>query len=146
MYLHGLICRTTEKGLKRIFEYDDVKQIASDASATPVQVLIAWGTKRGFSVIPKSVHKGMCPRCSAPPTCLVANAYNEQSVLSPTSSRWSSRTSYSRGCRQSDITIVSASTSRTFIHRFGTSTSSMRTWRRRRSTRSRSYRRQVCQL
>ena len=36
-------------------EYPEVQEIAKKLNATPAQVLIAWGAKRGYSVIPKSV-------------------------------------------------------------------------------------------
>ncbi|KAI0645088.1 Aldo/keto reductase [Trametes meyenii] len=42
-------------GHKRLTEYPEVLEIAKKLNATPAQVLIAWGVKRGYSVIPKSV-------------------------------------------------------------------------------------------
>ena len=42
-------------GEKRLTEYPEVIEIAKKLNATPAQVLIAWGVKRGYSVIPKSV-------------------------------------------------------------------------------------------
>ena len=39
-------------------EYPEVIEIAKKLNATPAQVLIAWGTKRGYSVIPKSITPG----------------------------------------------------------------------------------------
>ena len=39
-------------------EYPEVQEIAKKLNATPAQVLIAWGVKRGYSVIPKSVTPG----------------------------------------------------------------------------------------
>ncbi|KZS99523.1 Aldo/keto reductase, partial [Laetiporus sulphureus 93-53] len=44
-------------GKPRLTEYPEVREIAKKLNATPAQVLIAWGTHRGYSVIPKSVHK-----------------------------------------------------------------------------------------
>ncbi|TFY74963.1 hypothetical protein EWM64_g9049 [Hericium alpestre] len=41
----------------RVIDYPDVKEVAEKLKATPAQVLIAWGAHRGYSVIPKSVHK-----------------------------------------------------------------------------------------
>jgi len=35
-----------------------VQEVAKKLGATPAQVLIAWGVKRGYSVIPKSVQEG----------------------------------------------------------------------------------------
>jgi len=55
-------------------EYDEVKQIVSGIGATPAQALIAWCARRGFSVIPKSVHKSMCSHSSVPLMCLVTHA------------------------------------------------------------------------
>lgn len=34
-----------------------VKEIAAKLNATPAQVLVAWGARRGQSVIPKSVQE-----------------------------------------------------------------------------------------
>lgn len=34
-----------------------VQEVAKKLGATPAQVLIAWGAKRGYSVIPKSVQE-----------------------------------------------------------------------------------------
>ena len=42
-------------------EYPEVQEIATKLNATPAQVLIAWGAKRGYSVIPKSVTP--CKHC-----------------------------------------------------------------------------------
>ena len=42
-------------GEKMLTEYPEVQEIATKLNATPAQVLIAWGAKRGYSVIPKSV-------------------------------------------------------------------------------------------
>jgi L-glyceraldehyde reductase len=46
------------KGETRIVDYPEVKEVADEIGATPAQVLIAWGAKRGCSVIPKSVSRG----------------------------------------------------------------------------------------
>ena len=50
-------------GEKMLTEYPEVIEIAKKLNATPAQVLIAWCTKRGYSVIPKSI----TPGTSAPP-------------------------------------------------------------------------------
>ncbi|EIW54209.1 Aldo/keto reductase [Trametes versicolor FP-101664 SS1] len=42
-------------GHKKLTEFPEVEEIAKKLNATPAQVLIAWGVKRGYSVIPKSV-------------------------------------------------------------------------------------------
>ncbi|OSC96634.1 Aldo/keto reductase [Trametes coccinea BRFM310] len=42
-------------GHKKLTDYPEVQEIAKKLNATPAQVLIAWGAKRGYSVIPKSV-------------------------------------------------------------------------------------------
>jgi diketogulonate reductase-like aldo/keto reductase len=42
-----------------------VKSIAQKLDATEAQVLIAWGVKRGYSVIPKSVQEGKQPKLDA---------------------------------------------------------------------------------
>ncbi|TFK82385.1 Aldo/keto reductase [Polyporus arcularius HHB13444] len=42
-------------GAPMLTEWPEVKEIAKKYNATPAQVLIAWGVKRGYSVIPKSV-------------------------------------------------------------------------------------------
>ena len=42
-------------GHKKLTEYPEVLELAQKYNATPAQVLIAWGVKRGYSVIPKSV-------------------------------------------------------------------------------------------
>ncbi|KAJ8489045.1 hypothetical protein ONZ51_g3154 [Trametes cubensis] len=42
-------------GHKKLTDYPEVHEIAQRLNATPAQVLIAWGVKRGYSVIPKSV-------------------------------------------------------------------------------------------
>ena len=42
-------------GEPMLTEYSEVQEIAKKLNATPAQVLIAWGAKRGYSVIPKSV-------------------------------------------------------------------------------------------
>ncbi|KAL4402280.1 alditol:NADP+ 1-oxidoreductase [Malassezia pachydermatis] len=42
-------------GEKKLVEYDAVVKAARDRNVDPAQVLIAWGVKRGYSVIPKSV-------------------------------------------------------------------------------------------
>jgi len=44
-------------GLPKLTDSEDVIKIAEELGATPAQVLIAWGTHRGYSVIPKSVQK-----------------------------------------------------------------------------------------
>ena len=47
-------------GHKKLTDYPEVQEIAKKLNATPAQVLIAWGAKRGYSVIPKSVNQGAC--------------------------------------------------------------------------------------
>ncbi|EPQ31631.1 uncharacterized protein PFL1_00964 [Pseudozyma flocculosa PF-1] len=42
-------------GQTKIVDYPQVQAIAKKLNADPAQVLIAWGVKRGYSVIPKSV-------------------------------------------------------------------------------------------
>ncbi len=42
-------------GKTKIVDYPQVKEVADKYKADPAQVLIAWGVKRGYSVIPKSV-------------------------------------------------------------------------------------------
>ncbi|PIL33702.1 hypothetical protein GSI_04327 [Ganoderma sinense ZZ0214-1] len=42
-------------GHKKLTEYPETLEIAQKHNATAAQVLIAWGAKRGYSVIPKSV-------------------------------------------------------------------------------------------
>lgn len=42
-------------GKTKIVDYPQVKDVAAKYNADPAQVLIAWGVKRGYSVIPKSV-------------------------------------------------------------------------------------------
>ncbi|CCM01021.1 uncharacterized protein FIBRA_03069 [Fibroporia radiculosa] len=44
-------------GKDRLTEFPEVLEVAKKLSATPAQVLVAWGVYRGYSVIPKSVHK-----------------------------------------------------------------------------------------
>ena len=53
-----LICVHVVAGHKKLTEYPEVLEIAKKLNATPAQVLIAWGAKRGYSVIPKSVTPG----------------------------------------------------------------------------------------
>ena len=48
----------TVAGHKKLTEYPEVLELAQKYNATPAQVLIAWGVKRGYSVIPKSVTPG----------------------------------------------------------------------------------------
>ena len=55
----------TVAGHKKLTDYPEVHEIAQRLNATPAQVLIAWGVKRGYSVIPKSVTPGA--RCSLLP-------------------------------------------------------------------------------
>ncbi|PKI84236.1 D/L-glyceraldehyde reductase [Malassezia vespertilionis] len=43
------------KGQTKIVEYPQILEIAKKRGVDPAQVLIAWGVKRGYSVIPKSV-------------------------------------------------------------------------------------------
>ena len=57
-------CGWTVAGAPMLTEWAEVKEIAQKYNATPAQVLIAWGAKRGFSVIPKSVTPGACPQAS----------------------------------------------------------------------------------
>ena len=45
-------------GHKKLTEYPETLEIAEKHNATAAQVLIAWGAKRGYSVIPKSVTPG----------------------------------------------------------------------------------------
>jgi len=40
-----------------------VKEVAEKLGATPAQVLVAWGTYRGYSVIPKSVQESQYNSC-----------------------------------------------------------------------------------
>ncbi|KAI0350629.1 Aldo/keto reductase [Trametes cingulata] len=42
-------------GHQKLTDYPEVQAIAKKLNATPAQVLIAYGVKRGYSVIPKSV-------------------------------------------------------------------------------------------
>lgn len=42
----------------RLTEHPVVKRVADKIGATTGQVLIAWGAKRGFSVLAKSVQEG----------------------------------------------------------------------------------------
>jgi L-glyceraldehyde reductase len=44
-------------GKPRLTEHPIVKEVATKLGATPAQVLIAWGVRRGYSVIPKSVQE-----------------------------------------------------------------------------------------
>ncbi|KAI6168647.1 NADP-dependent oxidoreductase domain-containing protein [Pisolithus thermaeus] len=44
-------------GIPLLTEHPIVKEAAEKLGASPAQVLIAWGVHRGYSVIPKSVHK-----------------------------------------------------------------------------------------
>lgn len=46
------------EGKLKLTDYPDVMDIAKRLDATPAQVLIAWATRRGVSVIPKSVQEG----------------------------------------------------------------------------------------
>ncbi|KAG8727108.1 hypothetical protein FRC11_013899 [Ceratobasidium sp. 423] len=43
------------QGEVRIIDHDVVKKLAAELGKTPAQVLIAYGVKRGYSVLPKSV-------------------------------------------------------------------------------------------
>lgn len=43
------------QGKTKIVEYPEVTEIAKRRNVDPAQVLIAWGVRRGYSVIPKSV-------------------------------------------------------------------------------------------
>ncbi|CUA75596.1 Aldehyde reductase 1 [Rhizoctonia solani] len=43
------------QGELRIIDHEVVKKLASELGKTPAQVLIAYGVKRGYSVLPKSV-------------------------------------------------------------------------------------------
>lgn len=43
------------EGKKKLTEYPEVIDVAKRLNADPAQVLIAWGVRRGYSVIPKSV-------------------------------------------------------------------------------------------
>lgn len=47
------------KNKPKLTEHSVVKEVAQKLGATEAQVLIAWGAKRGYSVIPKSVQEGM---------------------------------------------------------------------------------------
>lgn len=42
-------------GKTKIVDYPQVSEVAKKYNADPAQILIAWGVKRGYSVIPKSV-------------------------------------------------------------------------------------------
>jgi L-glyceraldehyde reductase len=44
-------------GKPKLTDYAVVREVAGKLGATPAQVLIAWGAKRGYSVIPKSVQE-----------------------------------------------------------------------------------------
>lgn len=44
-------------GKPKLTEHEVVKDIATKLGATPAQVLVAWGARRGQSVIPKSVQE-----------------------------------------------------------------------------------------
>lgn len=46
------------RGVKKLIDYEEVKEIADGIGASPAQVLLAWATYDGCSVIPKSVHEG----------------------------------------------------------------------------------------
>lgn len=46
-------------GKPKLTDYPEVIEIAKKLDATPAQVLVAYGVYRGYSVIPKSVQKGM---------------------------------------------------------------------------------------
>ena len=54
-------------GHKKLTEYPETLEIAEKHNATAAQVLIAWGAKRGYSVIPKSVTPGGHISPSRPP-------------------------------------------------------------------------------
>ncbi|KAG7091286.1 hypothetical protein E1B28_010334 [Marasmius oreades] len=45
------------KDKPKLTEHPKVIEVAKKLDATPAQVLVAWGTRRGFSVIPKSVQE-----------------------------------------------------------------------------------------
>jgi len=45
------------RGIVQLTEHPTVIAIAQARDATPAQVLIAWGARRGQSVIPKSVRE-----------------------------------------------------------------------------------------
>jgi diketogulonate reductase-like aldo/keto reductase len=45
-------------GKPPLTEHPVIQEVAKKLGATPAQVLIAWGAKRGYSVIPKSVQEG----------------------------------------------------------------------------------------
>ncbi|CAE6437507.1 unnamed protein product [Rhizoctonia solani] len=45
------------QGELRIIDHEVVKKLASELGKTPAQVLIAYGVKRGYSVLPKSVNE-----------------------------------------------------------------------------------------
>ncbi|KAF8307165.1 Aldo/keto reductase [Clavulina sp. PMI_390] len=44
-------------GKPKLTDYPEVKKVADKLNATTAQVLVAWGVKRGYSVIPKSVQE-----------------------------------------------------------------------------------------
>lgn len=44
-------------GRPKLTDHPVVKGVANKLGATTAQVLIAWGVRRGYSVIPKSVHE-----------------------------------------------------------------------------------------
>ncbi|KAJ8463727.1 hypothetical protein ONZ45_g17480 [Pleurotus djamor] len=44
-------------GKPKLTDYPAIQEIANKRRATPAQVLVAWGTYRGYSVIPKSVQE-----------------------------------------------------------------------------------------
>jgi len=43
-------------GIPKLTDWPEVVKIAEKYGATPAQILLAWGTKRGYSTIPKSVN------------------------------------------------------------------------------------------
>lgn len=45
------------RGEKKLYDYPQVIEVAKKYNAQPAQVLIAWGVRRGYSVIPKSVNE-----------------------------------------------------------------------------------------
>ena len=59
---HHVPCERSDEtlavaGAPLLTEYPEVQEIAKKLNATPAQVLIAWGARKGFSVIPKSVQE-----------------------------------------------------------------------------------------
>jgi diketogulonate reductase-like aldo/keto reductase len=57
-YLFWLEVPSPAIGRPKFTEHPIVTKLAKQLGVTPAQVLIAWGVRRGYAVIPKSVHYG----------------------------------------------------------------------------------------